>query len=184
MAPDHYKILGVSPTATKDQIKEAFRRLALEFHPDRHSRSSKSALEDATIKFKQVSEAYEVLSDDRKRAAYNISRRSGSGIYGGDRRGSNAGSYYYRRGSYGGGGAGAGAGAGEGLGWAMRFEVLVRFLTTRAFLLNVAFAGVLLGGSMMIDASRERLWKVNNSGKSFEEAMESLEKNKARKDKN
>ncbi|KAL9272473.1 Chaperone protein dnaJ 72-like protein, partial [Drosera capensis] len=75
----------------------------------------------------------------------------------------------------------------------------VRFLTTRAFLLNVAFAGlgmeahnvnrslvlgVLLGGSMMIDASRETLWKMNNSGKSFEEAMESLEKKKARKDKN
>lgn len=62
---DYYEILGLSRTASRDEIKKAYRRLARRYHPD----VSQEA--DADEKFKEVSEAYEVLSDDQKRAAYD-----------------------------------------------------------------------------------------------------------------
>lgn len=63
---DYYSVLGVSRSATADEIKKAYRRLAMQFHPDKNQ-GNKSAEE----KFKQITEAYEVLSDDQKRAAYD-----------------------------------------------------------------------------------------------------------------
>lgn len=65
MARDYYDILGVPRNADKSEIKSAFRKLAREYHPD----VSKHA--DAEAKFKEINEAYEVLSDDEKRARYD-----------------------------------------------------------------------------------------------------------------
>ncbi len=67
MGKDYYKILGVSRDATKDEIKRAYRRLAKKYHPDLNPENRKEAEE----KFKEISEAYEVLMDDRKRAIYD-----------------------------------------------------------------------------------------------------------------
>ena len=61
---DYYDILGVPRNATPEQIKKAFRRLAFQYHPD-HNNSG-----DAEAKFKEINEAYEVLSNEVKRNSY------------------------------------------------------------------------------------------------------------------
>lgn len=63
---DYYEVLGVAKGATDADLKKAYRRLAMKFHPDRNPDDK-----DAEGKFKEVKEAYDVLSDERKRAAYD-----------------------------------------------------------------------------------------------------------------
>ena len=63
---DYYKLLGVSKNASEDEIKKAYRKLAMKYHPD-HAKDDKSAEE----KFKKISEAYAVLSDKEKRKQYD-----------------------------------------------------------------------------------------------------------------
>lgn len=65
MGRDYYKILGINRNATDDEIKKAYRKLALQWHPDRNK------LPDAEEKFKEVAEAYEVLSDRKKRDVFD-----------------------------------------------------------------------------------------------------------------
>jgi molecular chaperone DnaJ len=74
---DYYEVLGVSKDASAEEIKKAFRRLAFEYHPDRNREDG------AADKFKEVNEAYEVLSDADKRAAYDRFGHSGAdGMFG------------------------------------------------------------------------------------------------------
>jgi curved DNA-binding protein len=67
MAEDYYKLLGVTKSATKDELKKAFRKLAMKYHPDKN-KDDKAAEE----KFKKINEAYAVLSDDQKRKQYDM----------------------------------------------------------------------------------------------------------------
>ncbi|WPB55119.1 molecular chaperone DnaJ [Xylophilus sp. GOD-11R] len=65
---DYYEALGVAKNATEEDIKKAYRKLAMKFHPDRNQGDAAKGAEE---KFKEVKEAYEMLSDSQKRAAYD-----------------------------------------------------------------------------------------------------------------
>src|SRR3990167_9312058 len=75
MARDYYEILGIPKNASKDDIKKAFRNLAHKYHPDKKGGDEQ--------KFKEASEAYSVLSDDKKRAEFDAYGRVFSGGAGG-----------------------------------------------------------------------------------------------------
>lgn len=71
---DHYETLGVAIDASADELKQSYRKLAMEWHPDRH-KGDKTAEE----KFKVINEAYDTLSDDNKRRLYDQQRGRGQG---------------------------------------------------------------------------------------------------------
>ncbi len=68
---DYYEILGIQKSATKDEVKKAFRKLAAKYHPDKKTGDE--------AKFKEISEAYSTLSDDKKRSEYDTYGRSYAG---------------------------------------------------------------------------------------------------------
>ncbi len=74
---DYYEVLGLPRTASDEEVRKAFRKLALEYHPDRN-RSP-----DATERFKEVNEAYQVLADSEKRARYDRLGHAGVNMNGG-----------------------------------------------------------------------------------------------------
>src|SRR5512143_2887319 len=63
---DYYKILGVERSANADDVRKAYRKLAMQYHPDRNPDNPQ-----AEEKFKEINEAYQVLSDSQKRARYD-----------------------------------------------------------------------------------------------------------------
>ena len=71
----HYETLGVAQTATADEIKSAYRKLAMQWHPDRNQGNP-----EATAKFKEISAAYETLSDDNKRREYDFHQQHPQGF--------------------------------------------------------------------------------------------------------
>ena len=85
---DYYEILGINKDASEAEIKSAFRKAAKQYHPDLHPGDA-----EAEKKFKEINEAYEVLSDKEKRARYdqfghagvdpNFGAGAGGGAYGG-----------------------------------------------------------------------------------------------------
>jgi DnaJ-class molecular chaperone len=72
IAPDYYAILGLGPEATEEEIRRTYRRLALQWHPDRNPGDTR-----AEERFKEISEAYAVLMDPAKRRAYDGARGAG-----------------------------------------------------------------------------------------------------------
>ena len=75
MAADHYAVLGVERNADAEEIKKAYRRLTLQFHPDRQPGDA-----NAQERFRQINQAYDVLGDPRKRARYDTQSRLGGGL--------------------------------------------------------------------------------------------------------
>merc|ERR1712168_839550 len=77
---DYYKILGVDKNANEEEIKKAYRKRAMVHHPDRHSGATEAEKRDHEQKFKEVGEAYAILSDEKKRRMYD----SGQDLDGGE----------------------------------------------------------------------------------------------------
>jgi len=75
---DYYEILGVDRSASKDELKKAYRKIAIKFHPDKNPDDK-----EAEEKFKEAAEAYDVLSDDEKRQRYDRFGHQGVGGAGG-----------------------------------------------------------------------------------------------------
>ena len=98
-AKNYYEILGVEKTATADELKLAYRKLAKKYHPDMYVSASEQEKKDAEAKFNDINHAYEVLSDPQKRAAYDTY---------GDENGPQAGAGFGGFGGFGSDGTGAG----------------------------------------------------------------------------
>ncbi len=94
MAKDFYKTLGVDKTASNDELKKAYRKLAMKYHPDQNKDNP-----EAEAKFKEINEAYDILKDDQKRAAYD---QFGEAAFDGSMGGGGAGGF---QGGFGGAGA-------------------------------------------------------------------------------
>lgn len=85
MSKDYYKVLGVEKSASADELKKAYRKLAMKYHPDQNKDNP-----EAEAKFKEVSEAYDILKDEQKRAAYD---RFGAAAFDGSMGGGGAGGF-------------------------------------------------------------------------------------------
>lgn len=108
---DYYEILGVPRTCSAEDLKKAFRKLAMKYHPDKNPGDKK-----AEERFKEINEAYEVLSDPEKRKAYDQFGHMGVGAQGGFRPGANP-FEGFRPGGTGDFGFGFGRGGFEGFGF-------------------------------------------------------------------
>ncbi len=129
---DYYEILGVNKSASVEEIKKAYRKKALEWHPDRNQSS------EAEKKFKEINEAYEILADKEKRSAYDqyghaafqpggfAGAGPGAGPFGGQTRTYQQGPFSYTYTTYGGEGMPEGAGFDFG-GFSDPFEIFEQF---------------------------------------------------------
>lgn len=119
---DYYEVLGISKGASDDEIKKAYRKAAMKYHPDKFSNASDKEKKDAEDKFKEVNEAYQVLSDSQKKAQYDqfghAAFEQGAGGFGGGFGGAGGFEDIFSS-FFGGGGAGFG-GFGGGFGGSSR----------------------------------------------------------------
>lgn len=83
MEKNYYDILGVQKNATEDEIKKAYRKLSLKYHPDRHVNDTPEQKKEAEEKFKEIAEAYDTLSDKDKRAQYDNPHSGFEEMFGG-----------------------------------------------------------------------------------------------------
>lgn len=87
MEKDYYNILGLNNDASDDDIKKAFRKMSIKWHPDKWANASENEKKEAEEKFKEINEAYQVLSDPQKKSNYdrfgNVDGPQGFGGFGG-----------------------------------------------------------------------------------------------------
>ncbi|KAJ7546862.1 hypothetical protein O6H91_08G057800 [Diphasiastrum complanatum] len=178
-AMDYYRILGLRSDASSEDIKKAFRELALKLHPDRHANSSKKLQQEFSGRFKQVSEAYEVLSDAKKRAVYNregrAALRNNQQGYGGSSRSAHG----FRSGYGGGGSEGFRGGSSYGEGWSSRrWPSRLKPFNPMDFAFHGLLAGIAIFSFIFVDSFGDVVWQRQNPGKSFEDMIETVDRSK------
>ncbi len=147
MPKDYYKILGVSKSASQDEIKKAYRKLALQHHPDRHGGED--------VEFKKINEAYQVLSDPQKRSQYDTFGSAGyDGNHGGGGFGGQTGGYDF--GGFSNGGGFEFDFGGGGLGDIFGDFFSSAFSTVQAQV-EITPAQAVLGEKLTIEAGGERI---------------------------
>ena len=68
---DYYEVLGIDKNASESEIKKAYRKMAMQYHPDKFANATDKEKEEAEHKFKEINDAYQVLSDSQKKAQYD-----------------------------------------------------------------------------------------------------------------
>lgn len=76
---DLYAVLSLGRDAMAEDVKKAYRRLALVYHPDKHASATQDTKDDSSRKFQQIGFAYAVLSDEKRRSRYNLTGRTDDG---------------------------------------------------------------------------------------------------------
>ncbi|KAL5731510.1 hypothetical protein ACHQM5_004231 [Ranunculus cassubicifolius] len=141
---NHYKVLGLNKNATKAEIKEAFRKMALQFHPDKHTHSPKNVRDEAVLKFRAASIAYQALitregskydNASSSRANYNSQSRSSS---------SSGGQGYSSGKSQSQSGYKPRSSTSTASKWGFDPRATLQYMTSRPFHRNLAFASLLL----------------------------------------
>ncbi|KAI5055074.1 hypothetical protein GOP47_0030219 [Adiantum capillus-veneris] len=164
---DPYKVLGVGREATEEDVKKAYRKIALQFHPDRHAQASKQQQEAASRLFREASEAYQLLSDPHKRAIYdrNGGRRPTSASYGDWHSASSSSSsrpfnnqwhrHYYDASTH-----------RHRPSWSFRLS-----LSPLDAAFHVLFAGTIIIGLLYGGSIGNSIWDLKNAGKSFDDIL-------------
>ncbi|KAI3966475.1 hypothetical protein MKW92_024770 [Papaver armeniacum] len=133
---DHHKVLGLERNASKTEIREAFKKLALQYHPDKHSNSSQTVIDEFTEKFREICEAYEFLITDQAIFANSNGNDSGESSVRREPK-------YRASGTF-----------GDGV-W--NYEGDVDPESIKNFFYGVAFAGVLIVGSVVLKVAKRVL---------------------------
>ena len=164
MAKDYYEILGVARAASKDEVKKAFRKLAHKYHPDKGGDESK---------FKEINEAYQILSDDKKRAEYDRYGRvfsDGAGHAGaegfdfGDMNGFDFGEIFEDLFSFGGRGTRVKRGRDISIEVDLNFEESIFGVERRVLLTKVAFCSVCQGSGAEPGTKTKSCQTCNGAG--------------------
>ncbi|KAF8055910.1 ATJ72 [Scenedesmus sp. PABB004] len=157
---DPWAELGVARGAEEAEVKAAYRKLVLRWHPDRHASSSAAEQETAAARFKVVTQAYGILTDDRARAAYEAGP-SGRGTY--SHSGVNT---DWARSEHGAGGGGYTSRLSR---WEWYRRMAAQGLRGFGHSLHLSLAVLLVGGGLAFEYSHTAVWQARNKGKTFED---------------
>lgn len=165
---DLYKVLGVSRHASQEEVKKAYRKLALQCHPDRNSSGSRASADQAESRFRAVSEAYEVLGNENKRDMYNKRQVSGYPHSPGTQNAATNQQYYsppkprsgwsnYRYQQQ------------KQSGMSGHLSAFLRGMTKHDGYFHMLLAGTLVGGMLFMATAGETMWNSLNKGKLFKD---------------
>ncbi|DBA97435.1 hypothetical protein WJX77_005859 [Trebouxia sp. C0004] len=166
---DLYKVLGVSRSASQDEVKKAFRKLALECHPDRNTSGSKASADQAEQRFRAVSEAYEVLGDANKRDLYNRGQAGGYSRSAAGNWNSATSQQYYSPPRARSGWANYRYQQQKQSGVSRNLSAMLRGMTRVDGYFHLLLAGALVGGLLFMNTAGESMWNSMNKGKLFKD---------------